>query len=525
MAIVQISRIQHRRGVADNLPQLAVGEIGLAVDTRRIYIGNGGTDAPQIENIELLTASSDLLDSADTYTYKGAAAGYNATTGTTANDPITRTMQQKYDDFASVKDFGATGDGVTDDTAAINRALFQLFSRATNTEIRRALFFPAGTYIVTDVLKIPPYAKLWGDGHNSSIIKGTNASVDAVAMTSDALQQIDGSIGASGAALPGNVQIDGLTFWASVDTVDAFTVNQAKTVTFSNCRFQGFQTSIPSAIGNSQAALKLESSSTRQTEHVQLVGCKLTSANTLVLADNDMSSITFSGCEFDTAFKAVKIGEGRTGVAPSVDGPRGVKVTNSLFDDIYNRAIHVYFGPGFTSANNTFKDCANNALGSGNASTHVIEYDGASMHSIGDDFERPDADVTTTTLRVSHAGLSVQSSGTEFGSYVRNYGQTATLTDNVSNQSTGVTFSDNNNLENIVEIDYSITRGTTKRQGTMRITHDATAQVLDDDFSENNGSAGVTFSLTNSSNITTLQYSTTSTGSNATFKYSVRLIQ
>jgi hypothetical protein len=121
--------------------------------------------------------------------------------------------------------------------------------------------------------------------------------------------------------------------------------------------------------------------------------------------------------------------------------------------------------------------------------------------------------------------LSVQASGTEFGNYVRNYGQTATLTDNVSNQSTGVTFSDNNNLENIVEVDYSITRGTTKRQGTMRITHDATAQVLDDDFSENNGSAGVTFSLTNSSNITTLQYTTTSTGSAATFKYSIRLIQ
>ena len=524
MAIVQISRIQHRRGVADNLPQLAVGEIGLAVDTKRVYIGNGGTDAPQIENIELLTASSDLLDSADTYTYKGAAAGYNATTGTTAASPITRTMQQKFDDAASVKDFGATGDGTTDDTAAINRALFQLFSRATNTEIRRALFFPAGTYIVTDVLKIPTFAKLVGDGHNSSIIKGTASGADCVAMTSDAVQQIDGSVGSGGAALPGNVQIDGLTFLAGVDTVDAFVVNQAQTVTFSNCRFQGFQTSVPSGVGNSATAIKLESSTTRETEHVHFVGCLFTRSNFLVVADNDMSSVTFSGCEFDTAFKAVKIGEARTGSAPSVDGPRGVKVTNSLFDDIYDRAIHGYFGPGLTSAFNTFKDCANNNLGSGSPATHVIDFQRSGMHSIADDFERPDADVATTTLRVKHTGVSIDETKLEVGSYARKFSSDITLDDN-SSKSSGITFSDNNSLENAVEIDYLITRGTAKRQGVMRITQDANGQVIDDDFSENNGTVGVTFNLTNTSNITTLNYVTTSTGSSASFKHTIRTIR
>ena len=48
-----------------------------------------------------------------------------------------------------------------------------------------------------------------------------------------------------------------------------------------------------------------------------------------------MSNITL-GCNFERAFKGVKIGEGRTGSASAVDGPRGVKVTNSLFDTIYN---------------------------------------------------------------------------------------------------------------------------------------------------------------------------------------------
>ena len=53
---------------------------------------------------------------------------------------------------------------------------------------------------------------------------------------------------------------------------------------------------------------------------------------------------------------------------------------------------------------------------------------------------------------------------------------------------------------------------------------DANGQVLTDDFSENNGSVGVTFSLTNTSNITTLNYVTTSTGSTASFKYSIRTL-
>ena len=398
MAIVQISRIQHRRGVSENLPQLAVGEIGLAVDTRRVYIGNGGTDAPQIENIELLTANSDLLDSADTYTYKGAAAGYNVTTGTTANSPITRTMQQKFDDFVSVRDFGAVGDGSTDDTTAINRALYELFSRSNNSEIRRSLFFPAGIYIVSNIIKIPTYAKLYGEGFDSSIIKCTTAGGDAVAMTSDALQQVDGSVGAGSAALPGNNVIDGLTFWAAVGGIDTFVVNQAQHVTFTNCRFRGNESTVPSVTG--RAVMKLESSTTRETEHVTFLGCIFNNSPEGVVADHDMNSITFSGCNFETLFKGLKIGEFRTGTTPAVDGPQGIKVTNSLFDNIYNRAIHVYYGPGFTSANNTFKDVANNNLGSGNASTHVIDYASAGMHSIGDDFERPDADLTSGTLRV-----------------------------------------------------------------------------------------------------------------------------
>ena len=237
-----------------------------------------------------------------------------------------------------------------------------------------------------------------------------------------------------------------------------------------------------------------------------------------------MTSITFSGCEFNTAFKGLKIGEGKTGSAPAVDGPRGVKVTNSLFDDIHNSAIHGFAGPGLTSAFNSFKDCANNNLGSGNANTHVINFAETGMNSISDDFERPVTDVTSTTKRVNHKGTAIDTLHHEVGNYARKYGSTITL-DNNSSKSSGITFSDNNDLENAIEIDYLIIRGTAKRQGIISITHDANGQVINDDFQENNGSVGVTFSLTNSSNTTTLNYVTTNTGSAGSFKHSIRIIK
>jgi Major tropism determinant N-terminal domain len=62
MPITQISRIQHRRGLQENLPNLASGELGWALDTRKLYIGNGTEDegAPATGVTEILTQFSDI---------------------------------------------------------------------------------------------------------------------------------------------------------------------------------------------------------------------------------------------------------------------------------------------------------------------------------------------------------------------------------------------------------------------------------------------------------------------------------
>ena len=73
---------------------------------------------------------------------------------------VGRTVAAKLGDFVSVKDFGAVGDGTTDDTSAIQSAL--------NTG--RVVLLPAGTYKVTSTLNITVNGTgLVGEGKKSVI--------------------------------------------------------------------------------------------------------------------------------------------------------------------------------------------------------------------------------------------------------------------------------------------------------------------------------------------------------------------
>ena len=112
MPIVQISRIQHRRGKATDLPQLAAGEIGWSIDDQRLYIGNGtvADGAPAVGNTEIVTAGSSEFTTALTYVYKGYIdTATPILTGATGD--VSRTLQATLDDYVSVKAFGAVGDG------------------------------------------------------------------------------------------------------------------------------------------------------------------------------------------------------------------------------------------------------------------------------------------------------------------------------------------------------------------------------------------------------------------------------
>lgn len=79
-----------------------------------------------------------------------------------------RSAQDKLRDIISVKDFGAVGDGVTDDTAAIQAAINACAGTTVGTA--KTVYFPAGDYYISAPIEIPNYTSIIGDGPSKSRI-------------------------------------------------------------------------------------------------------------------------------------------------------------------------------------------------------------------------------------------------------------------------------------------------------------------------------------------------------------------
>ncbi len=103
------------------------------------------------------------IDTTATYS---APSFYATGTGAT-----TRTLLDKNREIASVKDYGAIGDGVTDDTNAFVNAL----------TAKNAVFIPAGTYQISQSLEIGSNKLLCGAG-KASIIKSSGTSFDPLSI-------------------------------------------------------------------------------------------------------------------------------------------------------------------------------------------------------------------------------------------------------------------------------------------------------------------------------------------------------
>ena len=386
MAIVQISRIQVRRGqknVGSGVPQLAGGEFGWAVDTRELYIGNGSVSegSPAVGNTKILTQHDNLFSFADQYTYQKEITTMQ--TGTTAMLPVTRTLQERLDEDVSVKSYGATGDG-SDQTVVLQRAIDQLYLNSAtkgSTASRVTLHIPAGEYLLSASLKLPPYATIVGAGADKvKITQGANAPVFETVnsgSTPGSYAQDSSSTTLNQANM---ILLKGLSL-VQTTTNSGILLTSCRNSTFEDLCIDGTwssgSTPASNQVGVKMVALSTAVSCNRNTfKNVRFKG-----HSTGVMSDFDVVENVFDHCEFDTLRYGMVWGEttsiGGQGMAT---GPQRNVVHNSEFHDIDRQALWVHKGQFNASHNNRFISVGNNGGTEGNAVYSVILFtDGTAL--------------------------------------------------------------------------------------------------------------------------------------------------
>lgn len=140
----------------NKLPLLGTPSSG---DQIPVYAPNSG-DARRMSITALtdyMQDTLDLPDNSDEVSFLQSGTG-----------AATRTVQSKLRDVVSVKDFGAVGDGVTDDSAAIQSAI----------SASSRIFFPPGTYAIASPIRILTQKQIIGSGMGT-VIKALPALASA----------------------------------------------------------------------------------------------------------------------------------------------------------------------------------------------------------------------------------------------------------------------------------------------------------------------------------------------------------
>jgi hypothetical protein len=429
MAVLQISKIQVRRGqeLVTGVPQLSAGEFAWSADVQKLYIGNGSTaappsgdGAPSVGNTEILTANS--ISNGNLFTlesYQYAKNNPVIRTGT-ANFPIIRTLQAKLDDYVTTRDFGSKGDPSLytstepDDTKALQRAITQLYANTDAATVinRKPLRIPAGTYLITGTLYIPPYATIVGDGIDKTIIKqlSTGSAIMqfcGLSAQGNLTYQNDFTI-QGGIRQPQSISVSGMTIGYNSSLAEQgqqglIEADCVKDGVISNIKFQGVNTT---PINDSVVGVEIRGLGATTTKNLKIEHCIFENLSSGVASNYDSNDIYIRNNEFRSMTVAVNFAYNLTSQAapystPTSIGPQHVLIQGNRFENVYAQAIFVGTNtnnvPTFiNSANNEYLNCGNKLTTEASQSYEVLGYYTPGNTSENDYFFRFDENNTLT---------------------------------------------------------------------------------------------------------------------------------
>jgi len=364
MAVVQISRIQVRRGQKNQgsgLPQLSSGELGWAIDTRELFIGNGSVSegAPAVGNTKVLTEYDDLFRLAETYAYRSDDS--YILTGPNSSNPVLRTLQERLDDRVSVRSFGAKGNGVQIATTELQTAIDQLYINSatkSSAQSRVKLHLEAGEYLIDDVLYLPPNATLVGAGSGKTIIK-QNTSGKGVFQTVNS-SSTPGSPANDSTSTTNNqaqnIFIEGMTLEVT-SAAKALVLQSCRDSKFNDVELKGIWTSADPVVATDVGVELNSLSGTVESSNNEFNQCKVSGFAYGAMSNWDIESVYFYNTDFTTLGYGVVFGEtmilGDAASGQSV-GPSNCKINHCTFEDINRHGIWIEKGQRNTSEGNKF---------------------------------------------------------------------------------------------------------------------------------------------------------------------------
>lgn len=245
------------------------GEIWLTNGLNYLFIIKDSTDVLTIGTFDYIPGINDSSDvaalSANLANASDAAKGdaligfKQANSSGVLAGATARTVHQKLQEFVSVRDFGAAGDGTTDDTMAFQAAMSAVSGGGS-------VYVPAGTYLLSDTISVTSNITVYGDGYVSQLKRDISApafdildlknaqNVSVSGMYINGVSKLDNSVAANrysairvwkgAGTAPSNVRIRDITVKYTTNGEiqaegyrGAITVQDASNVIVSDCFF------------------------------------------------------------------------------------------------------------------------------------------------------------------------------------------------------------------------------------------------------------------------------------------------